>query len=78
MIKFFLGAIIALALIGGAIKFESLSFDEALSRGLKIMDTTAFTLSHENNLPIIVFDMDTPGNLEKVLSGEPIGTVVHN
>jgi uridylate kinase len=42
------------------------------------MDLTAFTLCKENNLPIIVFDMDTPGNLEKVLSGEPIGTVVHN
>ena len=42
------------------------------------MDLTAFTLCKENNLPIIVFDIDTPGNLEKVLSGEAIGTVVHN
>lgn len=61
----------------GAIKFESLSFDEALSRGLKIMDTTAFTLSHENNLPIIVFDMNTKGNLKKIINGEKIGTKVY-
>ena len=60
-----------------AIKFESLSFDEVLSRGLKIMDTTAFTLSHENNLPIIVFDMNTKGNLKKIINGEKIGTKVY-
>ena len=60
-----------------AIKFESLSFDEALSRGLKIMDTTAFTLSHENNLPIIVFDMNAKGNLKKIINGEKIGTKVY-
>ncbi len=60
-----------------AIKFESLSFDEVLSRGLKIMDTTAFTLSHENNLPIIVFDINTKGNLKKIINGEKIGTKVY-
>ena len=60
-----------------AIKFESLSFDEVLSRGLKIMDTTAFTLSHENNLPIIIFDMNTKGNLKKIINGEKIGTKVY-
>ena len=60
-----------------AIKFESLSFDEVLSRGLKIMDTTAFTLSQENNLPIIVFDMNTKGNLKKIINGEKIGTKVY-
>jgi uridylate kinase len=48
-----------------AIKFDSLSFEEVLKLGLKIMDTTAFTLSQENNLPIIVFDMNTKGNLKK-------------
>ncbi len=59
-----------------AIKFDSLSFEEVLKRGLKIMDTTAFTLSQENNLPIIVFDMNTQGNLSKVVRGENIGTRV--
>ncbi len=61
-----------------AIKFENLSFDEVLKKGLKIMDTTAFTLSQENELPIIVFDMNTPGNLLRVVSGENIGTKVVN
>jgi uridylate kinase len=60
-----------------AIKFNSLSFDEVLKKGLKIMDTTAFTLSQENNLPIIVFDMNTNGNLKKIINGEPIGTRVY-
>ncbi|MGB0392492.1 MAG: UMP kinase, partial [Flavobacteriaceae bacterium] len=46
-----------------AVKFDALSFDEVLHKGLKVMDTTAFTISQENNLPIIVFDMNTPGNL---------------
>lgn len=59
-----------------AIKFDSLSFEEVLKRGLKVMDTTAFTLSQENKLPIIVFDMNTKGNLSKVVSGENIGTRV--
>jgi len=62
----------------GAIKFENLSFDDVLKKGLKIMDTTAFTLSQENELPIIVFDMNTPGNLLRVVSGENIGTKVVN
>ncbi len=61
-----------------AVKFDSLSFKEVLSKGLKVMDTTAFTLSQENELPIIVFDMNTRGNLIKVLSGEQIGTIVEN
>jgi uridylate kinase len=59
-----------------AIKFESLSFDEVLKRGLKVMDTTAFTLSHENNLPIIVFDINVPGNLSEIIQGKNIGTRV--
>ena len=62
----------------GAIKFDKLSFDDVLKKGLKIMDTTAFTLSQENELPIIVFDMNTPGNLLRVVSGENIGTKVIN
>ncbi|MDT0553190.1 UMP kinase [Urechidicola vernalis] len=61
-----------------AIKFDKLSFDDVLKKGLKIMDTTAFTLSQENELPIIVFDMNTPGNLFKVIAGENIGTIVKN
>ena len=60
-----------------AIKFDSLSFDEVLKRGLKVMDTTAFTLSQENNLPIIVFDINTKGNLKKIINGEAIGTKVY-
>ncbi len=60
-----------------AVKFNSISFDDVLKKGLKVMDTTAFTLSQENNLPIIVFDMNKPGNLLKVVSGESIGTEVN-
>jgi len=60
-----------------ATKFDSLSFQEVLSKGLKVMDTTAFTLSQENELPIVVFDMNTRGNLMKIVSGENIGTVVN-
>lgn len=60
-----------------AVKFESISFNDVLKKGLKVMDTTAFTLSHENELPIIVFDMNTPGNLEKVVLGKKIGTIVN-
>ena len=59
-----------------AIKFDDISFEETISKGLKIMDTTAFTLSKENKLPIIVFDMNTKGNLTKVIMGEKIGTKV--
>ena len=59
-----------------AIKFDDISFEDTISKGLKIMDTTAFTLSKENKLPIIVFDMNTKGNLTKVIMGEKIGTKV--
>ena len=59
-----------------AIKFDDISFEESIRKGLKIMDTTAFTLSKENKLPIIVFDMNTKGNLTKVIMGEIIGTKV--
>ena len=60
-----------------AIKFESLSFNEVLHKGIKVMDTTAFTLSKENKLPIIVFDINTKGNLIKIINGEKIGTKVY-
>ena len=60
-----------------AFKFEKITFKEAISKGLKIMDTTAFTLSHENKLPIIVFDMNQENNLLKVINGENIGTLVN-
>lgn len=59
-----------------ATKFETLSFDEVYQKGLNVMDMTAFTLSQENNLPIIVFDMNTKGNLSKLIQGESIGTLV--
>lgn len=58
-------------------KFEQLTFDEALSKKLNVMDLTAFTLCRENKLPIIVFDMNKSGNLAKVLSGNSIGTIVN-
>jgi uridylate kinase len=61
-----------------ATKFNDITYDEIYNRGLKIMDLTATALAKDNNLPIIVFDMDTVGNLKKVLSGENIGTLVHN
>ena len=60
-----------------AVKFDFISFKDVLKKGLKVMDTTAFTLSQENQLPIIVFDMNTRGNLMKVISGEKIGTKVN-
>lgn len=60
-----------------ATKFDNISFNEVLSKGLKVMDTTAFTLSQENELPIVVFDMNTRGNLTKLVNGEKIGTVVN-
>jgi uridylate kinase len=59
-----------------ATKFDFITFEEVLRKGLKVMDTTAFTLSQENELPIIVFDMNTHGNLLKLLNGEKIGTKV--
>ena len=60
-----------------AVKFDKISFDEAISKNLKIMDSTAFTLSKENNLPIIVFSMNKPGNLNKITEGKQIGTIVN-
>ena len=60
-----------------ATKFDDITYDEVLSRGLKVMDLTATCMCKENKLPIIVFDMDTVGNLKKVMSGENIGTLVH-
>jgi len=60
-----------------ATKFDTISFDDVLKKGLKVMDTTAFTLSQENELPIIVFDMNTKGNLLKLVKGETIGTTVN-
>jgi uridylate kinase len=59
-------------------KFDDITYDEVLRRGLRIMDLTATCMCKENNLPIVVFDMDTKGNLEKVIAGENIGTLVHN
>ena len=61
-----------------AVKYETLTFDEAYEKQLKIMDMTAFTLCRENNMPVLVFDMNTKGNLLKVVKGENIGTVVSN
>ena len=60
-----------------ATKFDFISFEDVLKKGLKVMDTTAFTLSQENHLPIVVFDMNTRGNLLKVVAGENIGTTVN-
>ncbi len=57
-------------------KYETLSFDEVYSKGLNVMDMTAFTLCNENKLPIIVFDINTPGNLLRLLKGEKVGTLV--
>lgn len=61
-----------------AVKYDKLTFDEVLQQKLNIMDTTAFTLCQENDVPILVFNMDKPGNLLKLLRGEKIGTVVSN
>ncbi len=61
-----------------ATRFHDITYDEVLSRGLRVMDLTATCMCKENNLPVIVFDMDTPGNLKRVVSGEDIGTLVHN
>lgn len=60
-----------------ATKFSEITYDEVYTRGLKVMDLTATALCKENHLPIVVFDMDTVGNLGKVLAGEPIGTLVY-
>ncbi len=61
-----------------ATKYDVITFDDVYSKGLQVMDMTAFTLCKENDLPIVVFDMDTPGNLKKLLAGEQIGTIVRN
>jgi uridylate kinase len=59
-----------------AVKYDTLSFDEAYQKGLKIMDLTAFTLCRENNLPILVFNMNQKGNLARIIAGEKVGTIV--
>ncbi len=59
-----------------ATKYENITFEEVYEKGLNIMDLTAFTLSKENNLPIVVFDMNKPGNLKRIVAGENIGTTV--
>jgi len=61
-----------------ATKYDMISFDDVYAKGLSVMDMTAFTLCKENDLPIIVFDMDTPGNLRKLIDGEQVGTIVRN
>jgi uridylate kinase len=61
-----------------SVKYDHLTFDEAYEKNLKVMDLTAFTLCRENRIPIMVFDMNTRGNLLKVLNGESIGTIVTN
>ena len=60
-----------------ATKFDDISYDEILERGLKVMDLSAVVMCRDNNLPIYVFNMDKRGNLKKVIDGEPIGTYVH-
>lgn len=60
-----------------AVKYDSLTFDEAMAKHLKVMDQTAFALCSDGDMPIIVFDMNTPGNLARLLLGEKIGTIVH-
>ena len=60
-----------------AVKYDELTFDEALAKHLKVMDQTAYSLCREGNMPIIVFDMNGPGNLRRILDGEKIGTLVH-
>ena len=57
-------------------KYDSITYDEAYAKNLKVMDLTAFTMCKENNIPMLVFDMNTKGNLTKVLNGEKIGTIV--
>jgi len=61
-----------------AVKYNDITYEEAYRKGLKIMDLTAFTMCRENNMPVLVFDMNKPGNLRKVLEGENIGTLIHN
>ncbi|MGB0633752.1 MAG: UMP kinase [Flavobacteriaceae bacterium] len=61
-----------------AVKFDSMSFSEVIKKNLKVMDSTAFTLSQENDLPIIVFNMNKTGNLLKLINGDKIGTIIKN
>ena len=61
-----------------AVKYDTISFQEVYEKGLNVMDMTAFTLSRENDLPILVFDMNKPGNLHRVVIGEKVGTLVNN
>jgi uridylate kinase len=63
--------------VPGAVRYDSISFDEVYRLGLKVMDLTATTLCRENNLPVVVFNMDVKGNLVRLLSGEKVGTLVH-
>ena len=60
-----------------AVKFKQISYDEAIAKKLKVMDSTAFTLSKENELPIIGFNMNKPGNLKKIINGKEVGTIVN-
>jgi len=59
-----------------ATRYDKISFKECIDKNLRVMDMTAFTLCMENNLPILVFDMNEPGNLKRILTGEKIGTLV--
>ena len=59
-----------------AVKYDNITFKDVIAKGLNVMDMTAFTLCNENNLPIIVFDMNRPGNLKKLITGEKLGTLV--
>ena len=60
-----------------AVKFKQISYDDVIAKKLKVMDSTAFTLSKENKLPIIVFNMNKAGNLKKIINGEKVGTIVN-
>jgi uridylate kinase len=59
-----------------AVKFDRISYEEVITKRLKVMDSTAFTMCRENNMPMIVFDMNKPGNLKRIINGEAIGTLV--
>ena len=59
-------------------KFDTITFDEVYERGLKVMDMTAITLCNENKLPIVVFDMNKKGNLQRLISGDDVGTLVNH
>jgi uridylate kinase len=59
-------------------KFDNISFEEVIDKRLKVMDSTAFTMCRENDMPIVVFDMNVPGNLMKVVKGNPVGTLICN